>query len=68
MLTIIIGLFFLMLLYVTGSNGEWGPFALAAVILLALIVLASVGRRDSKAQINWMNYWADGGPDRKRRK
>ena len=67
MLTILIGGLFLFVLYITASNGEWGPFVLCLVILLALIGMAAGERKDVRAWRNCRDYWADGGPDRRRR-
>ena len=66
MITIIIALFIGFLLYVTGSNGEWGSFAVGAVILIGVIALGSAFRSTSRAYGNFIDYWAD--EDRNRRK
>lgn len=40
----------------------------AAIVIcaVALVILwfASVCRKDARAHVNWMEYWAEGGPDR----
>lgn len=66
MITIIIVLFIGFLLYVTGSNGEWGPFAVGALILVAVIAIGSAVRSDSKAYGNFIDYWADDERNRRR--
>ena len=68
MLTLLIGGIAVILLIVTASNGEWGPFALTIVITLVLIAMASGDRKDSRAYMNFRDYWAEGGPDRERRR
>lgn len=66
MITILIALFIGFLLYVTGSNGEWGPFAVGAVILVGVIILGSACRSTSRAYGNFIDYWEKGGPDRRK--
>jgi hypothetical protein len=47
------------------GNGEWGAFGVGAVIVILLLSLGSVSRRDDRAYNNFMDYWSEGGPDRK---
>ena len=57
---------FLIAMYAAGSNGEWGSVAVGAVIVVLLLMLGSAGRDNAKAYNNFVDYWANGGPDRKR--
>lgn len=66
MLTILIGALGLALIIVSIGNGEWGPAGLAVVILLFLMLASSTERRDTKAWNNRQEYWAKGGPERRR--
>lgn len=67
MLTIFIGVCALVWLVCSARNGEWGTFAIGAVILVLLIFMASDDRKNTKAWTNIRDYWADGGPGRRRR-
>lgn len=62
MITIIIGLFGAVILYVTAANGSWGAFGLCAFILLFLWLCASEERKDWQAYENRRDYWLRGGP------
>ena len=62
---LIIIVFGLIMLWITGSAGDWGPFALCLIIMLALLGMGSAERKDAKAYINCRNYWLNGGPDKK---
>ena len=66
MLTIFIGVCAFVWIFCSASNGQWGTAALGAVILLLLIFLAGEDRKNTKAFTNVRDYWADGGPDKKR--
>lgn len=69
MLTICIGFIAFVVIYASIANGEWGPAAVAGVILLFLWFASSIERRDNKAWNNRQNYWAYGeDPDWKRKK
>lgn len=68
MLTILASGLLLFLLYITGANGEWGPFGLCLVILLIVLGLAAGERKDVRAWHNWRDYWADGEPNGERRR
>ena len=66
MLTMFIGVCAFVWLYCSAANGEWGTFAIGAVILVVLILMAAGDRKDTKAWMNMRDYWAEGGPRRKR--
>ena len=66
MLTIGIGLIAFVVLYCTAANGEWLSFGIAVAILLFLMMCSSQERKDTKAYFNCRDYWADGGPDKRR--
>ena len=68
MLTICIGFIAFVVIYASIANGEWGPAAVAGVILLFLWFASSIERRDNKAWNNRQNWWAYGEePDWKRK-
>ena len=67
MLTLIIGILFLVVVIPSAANGQWGSVAVAVVILLFLMACSSEERNDAKAYMNFRDYWAEGGPERKRR-
>lgn len=66
MITGAIAVVFIIAMIAAGNNGEWGSVAVGAVIVVLLLALGSASRKGSRAYNNFVNYWADGGPDRKR--
>lgn len=51
------------------GNGEWGAFAVGAVIVVLLLALGSASREQDRAYLNWEHYWATGeAPGRKANK
>lgn len=42
-----------------------GVIALAVLIVGLLIALCSAGRKVDRAHSNFIDYWSEGGPDRK---
>lgn len=64
--TILIGLVGAFVIYVGVSNGEWGPVGLAVAILLILYLAAYNERQEWKAYRNARDYWAAGGPGKRR--
>lgn len=66
MLTLLIGGLAGVLLYVTIGNGETGPAVLCVAVVLFLRACAKQERKSWQAYRNFRDYWADGGPDRKR--
>lgn len=68
MLRMLIGVLCVIVMYVTGSNGEWGAFWLATIFLAAMVVfsllLLGEGRKTARAWVNCRDYWANGGPKR----
>lgn len=68
MITGAIAIIFLIAAIVAASNGEWGSFAIGAVIVVVLLGIGSASREDARAHVNWMHYWADGGPEGERRR
>lgn len=66
MLTVFIGVCAFVWIFCSASNGQWGTAVLGVVILLLLIGMAAGDRKDTKAWLNMRDYWADGGPDRKK--
>lgn len=65
--TVLVGLLAVFLIYMTGSNGEWTAFWLVIGVTVLLWIFGMACREDRKAYHNFVSYWADGGPDRKRR-
>lgn len=67
MITGALALVFLIAVIAAANNGEWGTVAVGAVIIVLLLALGSAGRTTSRAYNNFVDYWADGGPDRNRK-
>jgi hypothetical protein len=68
MITGLIALVFIIAMISCASNGEWGSVAVGTVIVILLLAIGSAGRDQCRAYNNCVRYWADGGPDRNRRK
>ena len=68
MITGIIAVVFLISAVVCAENGEWGPLAVAVVIAVLMFALGCSSRKCDRAYNNYVDHWADGGSDRKRRK
>ena len=66
MLTVLIGLVAFVAISAAAENGEWGSVVLGIVIVLVLIGMSAGERKDWKAYRNRRDYWADGGPNRRR--
>lgn len=66
MITEAIMILFIVSMVVTAKNGEWGAFAVGAAIVVVLLVLRAAIRKSNRAYGNFVNYWAKGGPDKKR--
>ena len=66
MLTIAIGVIAFVAIYAAFGNGEIAAAILGIVILLGLIGLAAGERKSARAWQNRRDYWADGGPYRRR--
>lgn len=66
MLTVFIGVCALVWIGCSMSNGQWGTAALGAIILVVLIAMAADDRKNTRAWTNMRDYWAEGGPRRKR--
>lgn len=47
------------------NDGEWGPAAVTVVIVLAIVLMLSEGKKDREAMMNARDYWYRGGPDRR---
>ena len=63
---IIIGLA-LVVIFPALNNGELGTAAVAAVIAVVLLLMGASERKDAQAWVNWRDYWAEGGPERRRK-
>lgn len=67
MLTIFIGVCALVVIIACVNNGEWGAAVITVVITLILIAMAADDRKNTKAWLNFRDYWANGGPNGKQR-
>lgn len=50
---------FLIAIYCSAGNGEWGSVAVGAVIVILLLCLKSAGGKVNRAYGNFVDYWAD---------
>lgn len=66
MLRVIIAGLAFVVIFPALNNGEFGVAALAAVIAVVLLMMGSSERKDTKAWQNCRDYWAEGGPERRR--
>lgn len=66
MITGAIALVFVIAMIACAGNGEWGSVAVGAVIVILLLAIGGAARDGSKAYTNMVDYWAKGGPDRKK--
>ena len=55
---------FLIAIYCSAGNDEWGSVAVGAVIVILLLCLKSAGGKVNRAYGNFVDYWADGGKKR----
>ena len=49
--------------YVAIANGDWGPAAVGAVLILLLIAVILGSRSSDRAYLNATRYWEKGGPE-----
>ena len=49
--------------YVAIANGDWGPAAVGAVLILVLIAVILGSRSSDRAYLNATRYWEKGGPE-----
>jgi len=63
-LTVLIGMIAFVALVGCASDGDWSSFWIGAVILVVLILMAAGDRKDTRAYLNFRDYWADGGPNK----
>ena len=49
----------------TDLGDKAGVIALAVLIVIVIGLLIGAGRDNNKAYNNFVDYWKDGGPDRK---
>ena len=64
MITGIIAALFLMAMYCSAGNGEWGSVAVGAVVVVVVLALGSAVRTGARAYSNFVDYWSKGGPKR----
>ena len=66
MITGIIAAVFILATLCCMGDGAWGSVAVGVVIVVIILALGSAGRKSNKAYNNFVDYWADGGPDKKK--
>ena len=66
MITGILAVIFLIAMIAAGNDGHWGSVAIGAVVIVVLLMLGSASRKGDRAVNNFVDYWADGGPERDR--
>ena len=66
MITGTIAAVFIIAMIAAANNGEWGSVAIGAVVVVVLLALGSASRETDRAYNNMVDYWAKGGPDKKR--
>lgn len=66
MITGILAIIILIATCCAGANGEWGTVVVGVVIIVLLLALGSASRTQDRAYNNFVDYWADGGPRRRR--
>ena len=67
MITGILALLFLIPVIVGAENGQWGTVAVFAVLIVLVLAFGVASREQDRAYNNFVDYWARGGPDGKRR-
>ena len=60
MILAIVGIVGVVVLIATAGDGNWGAFAVAAVIIGIIFVMAFQEKEESQAYMNWQHYWATG--------
>lgn len=57
------------LIYWAGTSiGDWaGVLGMGLLAVLVIGLLIHVAGKQNRAYGHWVDYWAEGGPDRKRR-
>ena len=66
MITGTIAVIFFIGAYCCGRSGEWTGCIIGIVIGLFMLFLGACSREQDRAYNNVVEYWAKGGPDRKR--
>lgn len=49
------------------GDGNYGMAVVAVLLILAVLLLADTWRKSAKAYVNRVDYWAEGGPDGRKR-
>ena len=68
MITGILAFVFFVAVLAAGNDGEWGAVAVGVVVILVLLALGAAGRTNARAYNNALHYWAEGGPERRKRR
>ena len=58
----------IVVLPVAAKDGDWGTFWIVLAVIGLVLLLGSVSREQDRAYNNFVRHWADGGPDRRRRR
>ena len=67
MISIIIIILAAVVIYVGIAEGQWIVSVVFGGIALLLLLMIAAGHEDDRAYVNFVRYWARGGPDRERR-
>lgn len=65
MITGMIAVVFVIAMIAAAGDGEWGAFAVGAVVVVVLLALGAAGRESDRAYNNFVDYWANGVQKRK---
>lgn len=60
MITGLIAVLFLISMFASAGNGEWGSVAVGAVIVIVLLAIGASSRESDRAYNNVVDYWANG--------
>lgn len=60
MITGTIAVVFIIAMIAAAGDGEWGVFAVGAVVVVVLLALGAAGRESDRAYNNMVDYWAKG--------
>ena len=50
------------------GNENWGAMWVAIGIIVVVVFMKHCIMQDAKAYGNWVDYWAEGGPEKDRRR
>lgn len=61
------GVGFVIFLLIGLATGGWGPAAVVGVIIGVVVFMFQEDAKDMRAYYNYRDYWAKGGPNRRKR-